>query len=340
MIEPEEETTLKQDELTSNEEAPFEHGLRPRTLQEFVGQPHIKEHLAISMAAAKKRGDALEHILLHGNPGLGKTSLAHVIAEEMGAQVRVTSGPALERVGDLAAILSNLKAGDILFVDEIHRLNKSIEEVLYPAMEDYVLDIIVGKGPTARTLRLSLEHFTLIGATTRLSMISSPLRDRFTNTFHLEFYSDEDMEAILKRSAHLMHVTLHDDAARDLATRARRTPRVGNRLLKHARDFSEVTADGTITQGLALGALKMLDVDGRGLNRVDRQILSTMIEQFGGGPVGLQALSSATGQEVETIEDVHEPFLLQTGLIERTPRGRKATREAYLHLQMTPNTIV
>ncbi len=318
------------------EERTFEVGLRPQTLGDFVGQGPLKENLSVSMEAAKKRGEPLEHVLLYGNPGLGKTTLAHILANEMGAQIRVTSGPALERIGDLAAILSNLQAGDILFIDEIHRMNKSIEEVLYPAMEDYALDLVVGKGPTARTLRLGLEKFTIIGATTRLSLLSSPLRDRFGMTFHLNFYEESDLERIIQRSATLLSAKIEPQATALLATRARRTPRVANRLLKRVRDFAEVRAGGTITPEVAKDALALLDVDHHGLDAVDRRLLTTIIEKFSGGPVGLGTLSAATQEEIATIEDVYEPYLLQLGFLNRTPRGRVATDRAYQHLGFTP----
>jgi Holliday junction DNA helicase RuvB len=271
-------------------------------------------------------------VLLYGNPGLGKTTLAHIIAEEMGAQIRVTSGPALERAGDLAAILSNLAEGDVLFIDEIHRMNKAIEEVLYPAMEDYMLDIVTGKGPTARTLRLSLEHFTVIGATTRLSLLSSPLRDRFGAVHHLHFYEPEDIGRIMDRSARLLHIEADPASVALLAGRARRTPRIANRLLKRVRDWTQVRGSGRIDESAALSALEMLGVDELGLDAVDRRIIETIIQKFGGGPVGLSTIAAATSEEISTIEDVCEPFLIQAGMLERTPRGRKATRLAYEHL--------
>ena len=273
---------------------------------------------------------------MYGNPGLGKTTLAHILANETGSQLRITSGPALERVGDLAAILSNLGKGDILFIDEIHRINKTIEEVLYPAMEDFALDLVVGKGPTARTLRLSLERFTIIGATTRLSLLSSPLRDRFGVTHHLNFYEDEDIAKIINRSASLLDVAIHSDALNLLACRSRRTPRIANRLLRRVRDFAQVRADGTISTNVAKDALAMLNVDHLGLDGVDRRILQTMIEKFNGGPVGLGTIAAATQEETSTIEEVHEPFLLQLGMIQRTPRGRMVTRRAYDHLTIVP----
>lgn len=314
------------------EEQAFDAGLRPRTLLEFVGQEKIKANLSIFMSAAKKRKEPLEHVLLYGNPGLGKTTLAHVIAHEMGVPIKVTSGPALERVGDLAAILSSLETGEILFVDEIHRMNKTIEEVLYPAMEDYALDIIIGKGPTARTLRLGVNRFTFIGATTKMSLLSSPLRDRFGSTFHLNFYEDEDIRRIITRSARILNVPVESDAIAELASRARRTPRVANRLLKRVRDYVEVKHSGVVTAPLAREALATLEVDGVGLDEIDRRLLKTIIEKFNGGPVGLSALAAATSEEIATIEDIYEPFLLQLGLLNRTPRGRMASPAAYLHL--------
>ncbi len=313
-------------------EQDFELSLRPKSLAEFVGQEGLKENLQIFIDAAKKREEPIEHVLLYGNPGLGKTTLAHIIANEMGAQIRVTSGPALERVGDLAAIISNLKKGDILFIDEIHRINKTIEEVLYPAMEDYALDIIVGKGPTARTLRINLEHFTIIGATTRLSLLSSPLRDRFGMTHHLNFYEQEDLAKIITRSAKLLGVPVATEAVDLLSTRSRSTPRIANRLLRRVRDFAEVRADGSITEPVCQRALDMLHVDHEGLDDVDRRILEIIIDKFGGGPVGLSTIAAATGEEIQTIEEIHEPFLLQLGFLTRTPRGRMATEHAYAHL--------
>ncbi|MBP9828216.1 Holliday junction branch migration DNA helicase RuvB [Patescibacteria group bacterium] len=334
MIEENDFTPPKRDiaPQAGEEERVIEVGLRPQRLSDFIGQPDLKANLDIFLSAAKARGEALEHLLFYGNPGLGKTTLAHIIANEMGANVRVTSGPALERVGDLAAILSNLAKGDILFIDEIHRLPKAIEEVLYPAMEDYALDLVVGKGPSARTLRLALEPFTIIGATTRLSLLSAPLRDRFGTIFHLDFYGDEDMAAIVERSAGLLKIDLAEGASGAVASRSRKTPRIANRLLKRVRDYAQMKNNGIVTHDVAHAALTMLSIDPLGLDTVDRRLLETIIEKFRGGPVGLTTLAAATQEEMETLEDVVEPFLIQLGFLERTPRGRMATSRAYAHL--------
>jgi holliday junction DNA helicase RuvB len=314
------------------EERKIENALRPQRLQDFIGQEDLKTNLSIFIDAAKGRNEPIEHILLYGNPGLGKTTLAHIIGAEMGAQVRVTSGPALERVGDLAAILSNLSRGDILFIDEIHRMNHNIEEVLYPAMEDFALDLVVGKGPSARTLRLSLEPFTVIGATTRLSLLSAPLRDRFGSTLHLNFYTDDDIARIIERSASILSVPIDTESAQAIAARSRKTPRIANRLLKRVRDVSQIRHGGQFTPDIANEALSMLAIDALGLDPVDRNLLETIIDKFNGGPVGLGTLAAATQEETETIEEVYEPYLLQLGFLERTPRGRIATRRAYDHL--------
>lgn len=309
--------------------------LRPNSLDDFIGQTKVKENLRIFLEAAKQRGESCEHLLFYGPPGLGKTSLAHVIAKEMNANIKVTSGPALERVGDLAAILSGLEAGDILFIDEIHRMNRSIEEILYPAMEDFALDIIIGKGPTAHSVRLDLKRFTLIGATTRLSLLGNPLRDRFGHLFHLDFYTVEDMTEILRRSASLLGIQADEDALRMIAARSRRTPRIGNRLLRRVRDFAQV--QGTdIHQALTHHALERLDIDHRGLDEADRRILRILIENFSGGPAGLSTLAASAAEEIATVEEVIEPFLLQEGFLTRTPRGRIATAMAYTHLNFTP----
>lgn len=324
------------DKDEKQEDTAIEMTLRPQSLSDFVGQSNLKQGLQIFIDAAKKRGEPLEHILFYGNPGLGKTTLAHIIGNEMGATVRVTSGPALERVGDLAAIISNLEAGDILFIDEIHRMNRAIEEVLYPAMEDYALDLVVGKGPSARTLRLDLEKFTVIGATTRLSLLSSPLRDRFGAVHQLEFYNDSEMSKIIERSAGLLGFDINEDSAATIAKRARKTPRIANRLLKRVRDYAEVKHEGDLTPEIAEQALDMLAIDPLGLDSSDRRILETLIHHFGGGPAGLSTLAAATQEETSTIEEVYEPFLLQMGFIQRTPRGRIVTDKAYKHLGLTP----
>jgi Holliday junction DNA helicase RuvB len=319
-------------------EAPMENALRPSSLQEFIGQPQLKTNLDVLIRAAKARGEPMDHVLLYGNPGLGKTTLAHILAAESGSELRITSGPAISKVGDLAAILTNLKAGSILFVDEIHRMQRTVEEVLYPAMEDFALDLVVGKGPSARTVRLALEKFTLVGATTRLSLLSSPLRDRFGATFHLEFYTEEDIVAIVERAARMLGATIEPAAARAIARRARRTPRIANRLLKRVRDYAQVHHGGQMTEQAAEQALDALAIDSRGLDTVDRLLLTTMIHHFGGGPVGVETLAAATGEEAATIEEVHEPFLIQIGFLQRTPRGRLATKHAfeYLGIQTPP----
>ncbi|MFA5358577.1 MAG: Holliday junction branch migration DNA helicase RuvB [Patescibacteria group bacterium] len=314
------------------EETNFDVTLRPQKLQDYIGQEKVKENLEIFMSAAKGRGEPIEHVLLYGPPGLGKTTLAHIIAKEMNVNIRVTSGPAIERAGDLAAILTNLAEGDVLFIDEIHRLNKMVEEVLYPAMEDYALDIIIGKGPSARTLRLQLPKFTLIGATTRIGSLSSPLRDRFGNIYHLNFYHNKDIQQIIGRSAKILGIEMDSDAAVEISGRARQTPRVANRLLKRVRDYAEVKEDGKIKKDTALSALQMLEVDHIGLDAVDRRLLEVIIDKFSGGPVGLNTLAAAIAEEIETIEDVYEPFLMQLGLLSRTPRGRIVTPAAYEHL--------
>jgi len=306
--------------------------LRPKRLGEYVGQDKIKESLKITMAAAQGRGEPIEHVLLHGPAGLGKTTLAHVISNELGANIRITSGPAIEKSGDLAAILTNLGEGDILFIDEIHRLNKTIEEILYPAMEDYALDIIIGKGPSARTLRLDLPHFTIIGATTKVSLLSSPLRDRFGLTYRLDFYGLEDINKIISRSANILGIKVKPEAAVIIAERSRRTPRIANRLLKRVRDYCQVKGNGEVEDKTCQEAFKILDVDELGLDWIDRKILETIVEKFNGGPAGLNAIAAATGEEMATIEEIYEPYLMQLGFIDRSPRGRIVTDIGYKHL--------
>ena len=306
--------------------------LRPQGFGEYIGQEKIKRNLGIFIEAARKRGDPVEHVLFYGPAGLGKTTLSHIIAKEMGVGMKVTSGPAIERVGDLGSILTNLENGDVLFIDEIHRLNKLIEEVLYPAMEDYKLDIIIGKGPSARTIQLDLPKFTLIGATTRLGSISNPLRNRFGSVHRLEFYTEEEIARILERSSRILNIGIDASGARRIAQASRRTPRVANRLLKRVRDYAQTRDTDMITENVASEALDLLEIDRLGLEPTDRHILSVMIEKFSGGPVGVQTIAAATNEERETIEDVYEPFLIQLGFLARTPRGRIATPEAYAHL--------
>jgi Holliday junction DNA helicase RuvB len=318
------------------EEAATDLSLRPTRLAEYIGQDKVKANLRLLIEAARARKEPLDHILLYGPPGLGKTTLAGIIATEMGVNRRITSGPAFERPGDVVSILTNLDEGDILFVDEIHRLNRVIEETLYPAMEDYAVDFIIGKGPSARTMRLALKRFTLVGATTRLGLISSPLRDRFGVHAHLEFYEQDALVEIVRRTAVILKIAIMDDGATEIARRSRGTPRVANRLLKRVRDFAQMRADGVITRDVAHQALSMLEVDSLGLDATDRHLLGTIIDKFGGGPVGLDTLAAATSEESDTIEDVYEPFLLQLGFLQRTPRGRIATERAYQHLGLTP----
>ncbi len=309
-----------------------DYSLRPKTLDEFVGQAKVKEQMRIFIEAAKQRGEPLDHVLLHGPPGLGKTCLSHIIANEMNVSIRVTSGPAIERPGDLAAILTNLGEGDVLFIDEIHRLNTSVEEVLYPAMEDFALDIIIGKGPSARSLRIDLPKFTLVGATTRAGNLTSPLRDRFGLLNRLLMYSPDELKQIVLRSASILDVIINDAGAHEISMRSRGTPRIANRLLRRVRDYAQIKGDGHIDLNAAKNGLDLLEVDRLGLDNMDRELLLCVIEKFDGGPVGLENLAASTGEESGTIEDVYEPYLLQLGFLKRTPKGRMATRLAYLHL--------
>ena len=316
-----------------NEDA-GETSLRPRTLAEYIGQEKAKQNLSIFIEAARRRTESLDHVLLHGPPGLGKTTLAGIIAQEMGVNIRITSGPAIEKPGDLAALLTYLNENDILFVDEIHRLNRSVEEILYPAMEDYAIDIIIGKGPSANSIRLDLPHFTLIGATTRAGSLSAPLRDRFGVTLRLELYTPEELSKIVKRSAGILNVEIEPEGAMEIARRSRGTPRIANRMLRRVRDFAQVMADGIITRKVADQALLALEVDDLGLDQVDRRMLRAIIENYGGGPVGLDTLAATIGEESVTLEDVYEPYLMQIGFLTRTPRGRCVTRKAYDHLHL------
>ncbi|MFC1904875.1 Holliday junction branch migration DNA helicase RuvB [Chloroflexota bacterium] len=321
----------------SAEDIPFDSSLRPRYLDDFVGQTRIKENLSIAIVAAKGRDEALDHILLYGPPGLGKTTLAYIIGAEMGVNIRITSGPAIERIGDLAAILTNLRSQDILFIDEIHRLNRTVEEKLYPAMEEFAQDIIIGKGPGAKSLRLNLPAFTLIGATTRFALLSPPLRDRFGAVYRLDFYDQTSIEKILKRSARILQVNAEAEGLEEIARRARGTPRVANRLLKQVRDYAQVMANGIATRSVVVEALSKLEVDPIGLDEIDHRVLHTIIDKFNGGPVGLDTLAASISEEADTIMDVYEPYLLQLGFLDRTPRGRVATQLAYQHLGLPYN---
>jgi Holliday junction DNA helicase RuvB len=317
---------------SKTEEVGLDVNLRPQKLDEYIGQDRVKANLRILIEAARARGDALDHVLIYGPPGLGKTTLAHVVANEMGVGIKVTAGPAIERAGDLAAILSNLHKGDVLFIDEVHRLGRVVEEVLYPAMEDFALDIVIGKGPGARNIRLKLPPFTIVGATTRLALMTAPLRARFGAVYRLDFYDQAAMTAIVERSARILGVTIDPGGVAEIARRARGTPRVANRLLKRVRDFAQVRAEGTIDEAVARQALALLEVDPLGLDDIDRRVLRTIIEKFDGGPVGLDTIGAALSEEPDTIMDVVEPYLLQLGFLDRTPRGRVATRRAYEHL--------
>ncbi|HEY8550122.1 MAG TPA: Holliday junction branch migration DNA helicase RuvB [Vicinamibacterales bacterium] len=315
--------------VRADEERQYEAGLRPRSMDEYIGQDRVRENLLVSIEAARQRGEALDHVLLYGPPGLGKTTLAHVIATELGVALRSTAGPVLEKPGDLAAILTNLKAREVLFIDEIHGMSPAIEEILYPALEDYELDLVIGQGPGARSVKVPLQPFTLVGATTRTGLLTAPLRSRFGIVHRLDFYADADMEEIVRRSARILGVPIDGEAAGEIARRARGTPRIANRLLRRVRDYAQVRADGAITADVARAALDMLQVDGHGFDEIDRRLLRTIIDKFGGGPVGLTTIAAAISEEPDAIEDIYEPFLMQIGFLDRTPRGRVATPRAY-----------
>ena len=317
-----------------DEDADIEVGLRPRQLEDYVGQEKVKENLKVYINAAKERRESLDHVLLYGPPGLGKTTLAGIISNEMGVNIRITSGPAIEKAGDLAAILTNLSQNDILFIDEIHRMSRTVEEILYPAMEDYALDIIIGKGPSAKSIRLDLPKFTLIGATTRAGLLTAPLRDRFGVLARLELYKPEELKRIVKRSANILNVEIDDGGAEEIASRSRGTPRIANRLLKRVRDFAQVKFDGRITKEIAAASLLQMEIDDMGLDNIDNKMIMTMIKNFGGGPVGLDTLAATIGEEPNTIEDVYEPYLMQLGFIARTPRGRIVTQAGYEHFNV------
>ncbi len=322
-------TTRLTNASRADDDAQYESGLRPRTLGDYIGQPRVRENLQVSIAATRQRGEALDHVLLYGPPGLGKTTLAYVIGNELSVPVRATSGPVLERPGDLAAILTNLKAREVLFIDEVHRMSPTIEEILYPAMEDFELDIVIGQGPGARSVKVPLQPFTLIGATTRAGLLTSPLRARFGIVHRLDFYDTGDLTTIVRRSAGILGVAIADEAAAELARRSRGTPRIANRLLRRVRDFAEVRADGRVTAEVCLDALRLLEVDEHGFDESDRRLLRTIIDKFSGGPVGLNSLAAAIGEEKDAIEDIYEPYLIQIGFLDRTPRGRVATARAY-----------
>jgi Holliday junction DNA helicase RuvB len=318
------------------DEQSFELTLRPQVLRQYIGQPKVKENISISIQAARKRGEALDHVLLYGPPGLGKTTLATIIANELKVNIRATSGPIIEKRGDLAAILTNLKANDVLFIDEIHRLHPAVEEILYPAMEDFYIDIIIGEGPGARSIKMPLPRFTLVGATTRAGLLTAPLRGRFGIIHRLNFYSDEELNIIVTQSARILSVAIDDNGAREIAARSRGTPRIANRLLRRVRDYAEVKADGRITRDVAVDALSVMEVDTYGFDEIDRKLMLTILEKYNGGPVGVGALSAAINEDIDAIEDIYEPYLIQIGFLDRTTRGRVATRKAFDHFKITP----